>query len=134
MGCLYGTVQANHAPYMTKVLPKAIMRRSALENKYYKVSSAENKRLYRKQRNYCSKLYKKERKKYYNNLDLKNITDNKLFWKTVKPFLSDKGSKGSKITLIDDNKNIVSDDHNKRDGISNRFEISNRINLISGLM
>ena len=50
------SVRANHAPYMTKVLRKAIMRRSALENKYYKVSSAENKRLYRKQRNYCSKL------------------------------------------------------------------------------
>ena len=78
--------------------------------------------LYRKQRNYCSKLYKKERKKYYNNLDLKNITDNKLFWKTIKPFLSDKGSKGSKITLIDDNKNVVSDDHNVSETLNNFFK------------
>ena len=37
--------------------------------------------------NFCSKLYKKESKKY-ESLDLKNVTDNKGFWKTVKPFLS----------------------------------------------
>ena len=43
--------------------------------------------MYRKQRNFCSKLYKKERKKYNNNLDLNDIADNKKFWKTVKPFL-----------------------------------------------
>ena len=27
---------------------------------------------------------------YYGNLNEKDITDNKKFWKTVKPFLSDK--------------------------------------------
>ena len=83
------------------------MKRSALENKYYKNKNIENQKLYKKQRNYCSKLYKKERKKYYANLDMKNITDNKLFWKTVKPFFTDKGSTRSKITLVDD-QNIIS--------------------------
>ena len=29
--------------------------------------------------------------KYFNNLNLNKITDNKVFWKTVKPLLSDKG-------------------------------------------
>ena len=37
-----------------------------------------------KQKNYCSRLYKKVRKKYYENFDLKNITDNKFFWNTIK--------------------------------------------------
>ena len=47
-----------------------------------------------KNRNFCSKLYKKERKKYYEMLGLKNVTDNnKEFWKTVKPFLCDKVTK-----------------------------------------
>ena len=50
-------VRANHAPYMSKALRKAIMRRSALENKYLKDKKAETKRLYKKQKNYCSKLY-----------------------------------------------------------------------------
>ena len=65
---------------MTKTLRKAIMRRSMLENKCFKNNSLENLVAYRKHKNYCSKLYKKERKKYYENLDNKNITDNKKFF------------------------------------------------------
>ena len=65
--------------------------------------------MYRKQRNFCSKLYKKERKKYYNNLDLNDIADNKKFWKTVKPFLSNKSIQTSQITLVDED-NIISED------------------------
>ena len=72
---------------MTKILRKAIMRRSFLKNKYYKNGTDESKSSYKKQNNYCSRLYKKEKKNYYANLDLKNVTDNKLFWKTIKPFL-----------------------------------------------
>ena len=68
---------ANHVPYMTKALRKAIMKRSELESKYVKNKTNENLKSYKKQRNFCSKLYKKERKKYYEMLDLKNVTDNK---------------------------------------------------------
>ena len=32
-------VRANQAPYMTKVLRKAIMRRAELETKYFKVKN-----------------------------------------------------------------------------------------------
>ena len=80
------TIRANHAPYMSKALRKAIMRRSMFESKYLKNRNSENKEVYRKQKNYCSRLYKKERKKYYAKLDLKNITENNKFWRTVKPF------------------------------------------------
>ena len=83
-------VRANHMPYMTKQLRKAIMRRSALENKYYKSKCLEDKEIFRKQRNYCNRLYQKERRKSFNNLNLKEIGDNKTFWETVKPFLSNK--------------------------------------------
>ena len=33
---------------------------------------------YKKQKNFCSKLYKKERKMFYSQLDINNIADNKL--------------------------------------------------------
>ena len=56
------TERSNVAPYMTKTLRKAIMRRSMLESKYLKNRNSENKEVYRKQKNYCSRLYKKERK------------------------------------------------------------------------
>ena len=48
-------------------------------------------------------------KKYYNNLDHKKITDNKQFWKTVKPFFSNKGQTDNKITLVDNNEIIITD-------------------------
>ena len=102
-------VRANDAPYMTKILRKAIMRRSQLEKKYQDNRNDENKLLYKKQRNFCSKLYKKERKKYFTSLDPRLINDNKKFWNTICPFLSDKGSSRSPITLINKGK-IVSDD------------------------
>ena len=86
---------------MTKVLRKAIMKRSELATKYHKTKSIEDYNNYKKQRNFCSKLYKKERKKFYDNLDIKNIIDNK-FWKTLKPLLSDKAKCGSsKINLVE---------------------------------
>ena len=94
-------LRANHAPYMTKTLRKAIVRRSQLQTKYFKNKSQNDYLAFKKQRNFCSKLYKKERKNYYNSLDIKNITDNKQFWKTIKPFLSEKIKTTSKIKLKD---------------------------------
>ena len=81
---------ANHKSYMRKTLCKALMKRSELASKYHKTKNTEDYNNYKKQRNFCSKLYKKERKKFYNNLNIKDITDNKKFWKTLKPLVSDK--------------------------------------------
>ena len=94
---------ANHAPYVIpymKSLRKAIMRRSELESKHLKIRAIKNKAKYKKQKNFCSNFYKKERKKFYSNLELYQITDNKRFWKTIKPLLSDKCIQSSAITLI----------------------------------
>ena len=54
--------RANHVPDMTKVLRKAIMKRSELERKYVKNETSENLKSYIKQRNFCSQLYNEERK------------------------------------------------------------------------
>ena len=64
---------------------------------------------------------KKERKKYYEMLDLKNVTDNKEFWKTVKPFLSDKVTTFPKISLVEKGK-IISDESKVANSFSNFFE------------
>ena len=99
-------LRSNQAPYMTKALRKAIMRRSELESKYFKNKTNENKARFKKQKSFCSKLYKKERKKFYSNLELNEITDNKLFWKTIKPLLSEKCIQSSKMFLVSNNKVI----------------------------
>ena len=49
------------------------------------------------------------KKRYYDNLNLKDITCNKKFWSTVKPLFSDKGDPNKKIILIEDNIIILND-------------------------
>ena len=46
------------------------------------------KTIFCKQRSKGVSLLQKSEKDYFANLNEKNITDNKRFWKTVKPFLS----------------------------------------------
>ena len=69
-------LRANHVPYMTKTLRKAIMKTSELEGKYVKNERNENLKSYKKQMSFCSKLYKKVRKKYYEMLDLNIVIRN----------------------------------------------------------
>ena len=47
-----------------------------------------------------------KKKNFFSNTNTCDITDNKTFWKTVKPFLTDKIKIKSKITLIE--KKVVS--------------------------
>ena len=99
---------ANEVPYMRKTLCKAIMTRSRLENKYQKTMSPVHKFNFKKHKNYCNRLYKREHKKYYENLNLSKFNDKK-FWNTMKPFLTDKGMSKKQITFIEDDI-IISDD------------------------
>ena len=64
---------------------------------------------YEKQRNICVKLLQKTKKDFFNNLNVKQVTDNKQFWKTVKPCLTNKTLKDEKIALIE-NEKVVSDE------------------------
>ena len=73
--------------YVTKAMKKAIMKRTQMQDKYFKNRSCETFNAYTHQRNFCRRLYKRENKKYFNSLNLNRITDNKVFWKTVKPLL-----------------------------------------------
>ena len=68
------------------------MHRTRIYNKYLRNKTEKSKRKYTKQRNYCVSLLRKSKREYDVNLDVKNITDNKTFSKTVKPFLSDKAT------------------------------------------
>ena len=86
-------------PFMTKDLSKEIMTRSRLRNIYSKHKTEENHLA--SKINKCVSLLRKTKINYYENLDEKDITDNKKFWKTVKPLLSDKSINSDKIHLIE---------------------------------
>ena len=85
----------NNNPFMNKALRKAIMTRSRLKNKFNKNSSAKNWNRYKKQIN------------------------NKTFWKSVKPFFSNKGLNPNNILPVEGNE-IVNDD-GKIATIMNRY-------------
>ena len=84
-------VRDNEKPFMTKALRKAIMRRSALKNRFLKSRTDENHKAMKRQKNYTNRLYRRELKKYAGNLDLKSLTDNRKFWDILLPLLSSKG-------------------------------------------
>ena len=99
-------VRANQAPFINKKINKEIMKRSRLRNKFLNTKKDIDRKAYNKQRNLCVSLIRSEKKNFFSNINTSDITDNKTFWKTVKPFFTDKIKTKSKITLIE--KNIVS--------------------------
>ena len=71
---------------MSKMLRKAIMKRSTLRNTCNKKRSSENWQNYKRQRNICSNMLKSTKKAFFETLNINEITDNRKFWKTVKHF------------------------------------------------
>ena len=114
-------VRGNNAPFMNKTLSQAFMHRSKLKNKFNKNPTEENKNSYKKQRNYCVSLLKKEKKKYYNNLDIKIFEDNKKFWKRVKPLFSDKQKTLPREIILVENEVTASDKNEVAEKLNNFF-------------
>ena len=84
------TIRGNHALFVTKNLSKAIMNRSRIRSKYLKCPSRENFLVYKKARAICNGLNKSTKKAYFADISRKGFVSNKTFWKTVKPFLTNK--------------------------------------------
>ena len=95
-----------------------------MHNKYLKEKSADSK----KQRNYCVNLLCRTKKKYFANINISSITDNKKLWKTVKPLLSDKISHKETIKLAV-NDTILSDNQVVADTFNNYFN-----NIVKNLL
>ena len=84
---------------MTKALRKAIMHRSRLKGLYLKNKSVNSWNSYKVQRNFCTNLLRKTKRLYFDNLDKNNLYDTKKFWKTIRPYFSDKGINSSRLFL-----------------------------------
>ena len=62
-------------------------------------------------------------------MNIKQVSYNKLFWKSIKPFFSDKVSNSSKITLVEEN-NIISDEEEIANIMNNYFiNVTKTLNL-----
>ena len=114
---------------MTKALRKAIMTRSRLKNIYLKSRNEENWVNYKTKRNLCTNLLRRTKQKYFWNLNMKDLHDNKRFWKKIKPFFSGKGLQTNNITLKDNNR-LVTDSSIITNTFNNYFiNITNNLNL-----
>ena len=111
-------IRANEAPYMTKTLKKAMIKRSELETKYHRFKNSDTLKAFKRQKNYVSRLYKKERKRFFKNLNLKDIKDDRTFWNTIKPFFSDKNNVKQNITIIE-GKEIIKDEAKVAETLNN---------------
>ena len=65
-------------------------------------------------------MVKKEKIKYFANVDLNKYTDNIKFWYTVKPMFSNSGVGHNKITLIEKGE-VVTDDKLNAESFNNFF-------------
>ena len=72
---------------------------------------------------------RKTKKAHFEKLSIKEIGDNKTFWKTVRPYFSDKDNKSSKITLVENN--IIIADEKRVAELMNRcfISITKKLNL-----
>ena len=91
---------------MIKELQREIMKRSRLRNNSLRTKSQEDRLKYNKQQDFCKKLLRTAKKLCFNNLDIKEVVDNRSFWKTVSPLFSTKCSKGDKIILNENDKYV----------------------------
>ena len=83
--CKEKYMQGNQRPFMNNHVSKKIMKRSQLRNKFLKTRNDAAKFHYNKQRNFCVSLIQKEKTKYFTNLNIKDVSDNKNFGKPLNP-------------------------------------------------
>ena len=67
------------------------MEKSRLQNRHLKYPSRENFLAYKNIKNKCNNLLKQCKKKYIKYISNKAAATSKLFWNTVKPFVTHKG-------------------------------------------
>ena len=120
LGKIPGSAQADH---ITSNFLKAVLHEFYLANieyfapyKHHKNRSTEDWDNHKRQRNFCVKLLCNTKRNYFANLNLENISDNRKFWKTIKPYFSKKG--------IDLNEYLLLERcfHNKRRGDSEKVQ------------
>ena len=76
----------NNQPFMTKTFRKTIIKKSKLTNKFNEKRDIKNWSQYKHQRNLSSNLLNQSKKRHFNSLNVNDVTENKKFQKTIKPF------------------------------------------------
>ena len=76
-----------------------MMLKTKLRNKFLKQKTTEIRSAYNKQIYICVSIPRKANISYFGNLDIKNLSDSRKFWGTVKPLFLNKVRSNDYITL-----------------------------------
>ena len=109
LSCSEKYIHVNDGSFMMKPMSKENIHRTKLRNRYNDDRTEDNFKAYKKQRNKCVKLLCKVKFDNYVDINLNNVSDKHMFYRTVKPLYSDKVQVNSSISLLEDRK-IVSKD------------------------
>ena len=99
--------RGNQKCHINKTPTKAIMKRSQLKNKANKTKDSKDILRYKKQRNYVVKLNNQFKKEHSDSLN--PFLDSKLFWKSCKPYCSNKHSFGESKTALNESSEILTE-------------------------
>ena len=80
-----------------------------LVNKCQKWPSRENTLALKDAKKLCNKLTKSVKKAYFRKITGKAFANNKAFWNTIRPFLTNKGFLTNETTAIENKGKIVTD-------------------------
>ena len=86
------------------------MKRTKFKNKFNEERNAKYWYNYKQRQNYSSNLFREPKLRHFNNLSVKDVTENKHFWKTIKPFFTDKTRNSNNIILIENDQTIREDE------------------------
>ena len=74
-------IRSKNCNFMAKELQQAIMNRSKLRNKFLKTRNDESKRHFNCQRNFCVSLLRKTKRRFFEKVDHRVVSDNRKFGK-----------------------------------------------------
>ena len=104
------------------------MKRSRLRNKANKTRKAVDIFNYKKQRNLVVKTNNECKREYFDKLNVKTTT--KSFWKTSKPYFSNKHSHGGSKIMLTENDRIISENNKIAKTFNTYFEsVTDPLNL-----
>ena len=112
------TIRGTQAPFKNKELSSAIMHRSKMRNVYDKTKSIEAWEAFKKQRNTCVSIKRKNIRNHFARLTEGNFLGSRDFWGAIKPFLSSKSVPKSQKIILNENETLINDS----------FEVTNIMN------
>jgi hypothetical protein len=98
-------------PFMNKKLKQAIYKKRMLQNNYFRNRNSKNWEKFRLQRNLVTELKRKSVNNYFIDRCVGGCK-NKSFWSTIKPFLTNKGSRIQKDTILCEDNSLINNQQN----------------------